>query len=138
MLEPQPEGIPLPAPSALTEPFWDGCRQGRLRYQRCDRCGRAVFGPAPICPHCRTRTLSWHDSAGLGSVYSWTIAHRPMTPAFRTPYAAVIVQLDEGHHMVSNLVDTPVDGVRIGMRVQVAFHPVGAFTLPYFRPIPER
>jgi uncharacterized OB-fold protein len=137
MLVPQPEGIPLPRPTLLSRPFWEGCAEGRLLYQRCARCGLAVFNPAPLCPGCRSRDLAWHESKGTGSIYSWTIAHRPMTPSYQAPYAPIIVDVDEGYQMVSNLIGCSVDAVAIGLRVQVEFHAVGTATLPYFRPISD-
>jgi len=135
MLVPQGEGIPLPRSSPLTKPFWDGCREGRLLYQRCAQCDTAVFNPAPICPRCRTQELAWHDGKGVGSIYSWTVAYRPMTASFTAPYAPIIVDLDEGYQMVSNLIGCDVDAVAIGLRVQVTFRQIGASTLPYFRPL---
>ena len=134
MLVPQSEGIPLPRPSIVSRPFWDGCAEGRLLYQRCAPCGTAVFNPAPICPSCRSRDLVWTESAGAGSIYSWTVAHRPMTASYTAPYAPIIVDLDEGYQMVSNLIGCPVDVVAVGLRVEVEFHSIGPMTLPYFRP----
>ena len=48
--------------------------------------------------------------------------HPPTLPAFadRTPYGAVVVRLDEGVFLVSNLVDCPVDELAVGMRVELA------------------
>ena len=136
MLAPQAEGIPVPRTNTLTRPFWEACAEGRLIFQRCTSCRRAIFNPAPICPSCHSAALGWEDSAGGGSVYSWTVAYRPLSPAFTAPYAAVIVDLDEGYQMVSNLIGCRVGDIAVGMRVQVEFHNVGAVTLPYFRPAP--
>ncbi|MEU8139006.1 hypothetical protein AB0C36_36595, partial [Streptodolium elevatio] len=36
-------------------------------------------------PASAVRALEWRVSAGLGTVYSWTIVHRPVTPSFTTP-----------------------------------------------------
>ena len=134
MLVPQSEGIALPRPTIVSRPFWDGCAEGRLLYQRCTRCDTPVFNPAPICPRCLSRELVWRESAGAGSIYSWTVAHRPMTASYTAPYAPIIVDLDDGYQMVSNLIGCSVDAVAIGLRVRVEFHAIGATTLPYFRP----
>src|SRR5439155_444028 len=43
-LEPQPAGaIPVPRPSRLSQPYWEGCAAGELRFQRCRDCGAVVF-----------------------------------------------------------------------------------------------
>ena len=56
-------------------------------------------------------------------------------PSFEVPYAAIIVDMDEGWQILSNLIGCEHDAVEIGMRVEVEFHEMdGGFTLPYFRP----
>jgi uncharacterized OB-fold protein len=133
-LVPQPAGIPLPEPTAVSAPFWDGCARSELLFQRCDGCGRALFDPAVACRWCGGRSLSWERSAGAGTVYSWSTVWRPQSPAFATPYAVVIVDLDEGFRMVSSLVGCEHASVHVGMRVEVTFHDAGSIVLPYFRP----
>jgi uncharacterized OB-fold protein len=47
----------------------------------------------------------------------------------------VEVELDEGVHMISNLVDWDPEGIEIGMQVQVVFEKLDdEITLPKFRP----
>jgi uncharacterized OB-fold protein len=90
-----------------------------------------------VCAHCTSRSLTWERSAGTGTVYSWTKIWRPQIPAFEVPYVAVIVDVDEGWQMLSNLIGCDVGDVEIGLRVEVDFHPIeGGFQLPYFRPAP--
>jgi uncharacterized OB-fold protein len=135
LLQPQPPGIPLPTPSRLSMPFWDGCRDGQLRFQRCEGCRSAIFNPSPICPWCRGRQLRWETSAGRGRLYSWTVVWRPQTPSFRTPYAPAIVDVDEGFRLVSAVVGARPDDLRAGMPLVVSFHPAGEdVVLAYFRP----
>jgi uncharacterized OB-fold protein len=78
----------------------------------------------------------WAPAAGTGEVWSYTVVHPPTLPAFaeRTPYGAVVVRLDEGVYMVSNLVDCPVDELVVGTRVEVAITKVDdEVVLPLFR-----
>ena len=127
--------IPLPRPTELSRPHWDGCRAGELRYQRCSACDRAVFIPQPACPGCFGDTLAWAVSAGRGSVYSFTVVHRPQRPVFEVPYAVAIVELEEGFSMLTNLVDCAMEAIEIGMSVEVSFRKLSdEITLPYFRP----
>ena len=136
LLQPQTGAIPPPTPSALSQPFWDGCNRGELLFQRCDECGRATHTPAYICAHCNAPALTWERSAGTGTIYSWTTVWRPQVPAFHVPYVAIIVDVDEGWQVLSNLIGCAVDDVEVGMRVEVEFHPIsGGFDLPYFRPV---
>lgn len=130
---------PLPQPTADTQLFWDGARQGRLLLQRCSACGRYQFYPRPYCVKCLSAELSWVSSPGQGSIYTYTIVHRPAHPAFqaRTPYAVVAVDLDEGVRMMANLIDSDLARLRIGARVSVAFEKASEdITLPQFRLAP--
>jgi len=73
---------------------------------------------------------------GTGTVASFTICHPPVLPAFadRVPYNAVVVQLDEGPFMVSNLVDIDNDAIQVGLPVAVTFVDLDdEVTLPQFR-----
>ena len=88
-----------------------------------------------MCAHCASLDLVWEQSAGTGAVYWWTTVWRPQTPAFTVPYLPIIVDVDEGWQILSNLIGCEHDAVEIGMRVAVEFHAIHDGTmLPYFRP----
>lgn len=129
-------GMPLPRPSALTRPHWDGCARGELLVQRCEDCGLYVFTPEAACTNCFSPRLAWVQSSGRGEVYSYTVVHRPQRPEFAVPYIVVIVALEEGWHMLSNLIDCPLDGVNVGDPVEVCFVPRGDIVFPMFRKRP--
>ena len=76
------------------------------------------------------------ELAGTGTVYSYAILHHPQNPAFEYPVLAVLVDLDEGVRVVSNLTDVAKDDVRIGMRVHAHYVPTASgATVPVFRPL---
>lgn len=128
--------IPLPRPSEVSRPFWDGCAEGVLRFQRCQQCRRAVFNPAPLCRWCGSLDLPWEVSSGTGAVYSWSVVWRPQSPAFHVPYAPAIIDVDEGYQMLSCIVGCTPETIEDGLRVGVEFHPArGGISLPYFRPV---
>ena len=138
-LAPQPKGTPLPRPTPLSKPHWDAARDGRLVYQRCADCGARVFIPQPACTSCLGPRLEWAESSGRGTLYSYTIVHRPQRPEFQVPYAVGIVELEEGWHMLSNLIDCEPSEIRVGMPLEVAFRAMSdTITLPFFRPAPPR
>ena len=75
---------------------------------------------------------------GTGRLYTWTVVHRAMHPAFMgdVPYAVVVVELDEGPRIVSGMVDCPVDELVMEMPVEVVFEQSdrwGDKVLPRFR-----
>jgi hypothetical protein len=72
-------------------------------------------------------------------VFTFTVGRQPFLPVLRDamPYVVAVIELDGtgGTRMVSNVVDTPVDAVRVGMAVEVAWEDMGAeLTIPRFRP----
>lgn len=137
MNDPAAPERPHPAADPDTAPFWEYCRAGELRIQRCSDCRTFRHHPRPICPYCQSERVEWTQCAGTGTVFSYTICHRPVLPAFdaEVPYNVIVVQLDEGPFMVSNLVDSD-EGPSVGLRVHVAYSKVDeTLTLPQFRPI---
>src|SRR5262245_27228667 len=127
---------PLPRVDALTAPFWEGCKLGELRLQRCANCGAYRLPPRPICARCLSQESEWVASRGRGRVWSWTIIHPPVLPAFESdvPYNVVVVELDEGVRLVSNLLDVPAAEIRADLPVEVVFDRVtDEVTLPRFR-----
>jgi uncharacterized OB-fold protein len=136
--EMDPDLFPRPAPGPLEKPFWDWCREGELRLQRCLTCGAWRHLPRARCAACRGADLSWEAVSGRGTVWSYTVCYLPVLPAFtgRVPYNAVVVKLREGPYLVSNLVDCRPDELEIGMEVEVVMVPVDAeLTIPQFRRI---
>lgn len=126
---------PLPHPTALSKPHWEGCQQGVLRVQRCSDCGSFVFVPQPVCTGCLGQNLEWVESTGRGTLYSYTTVHRPQRPVFEVPYVVAIVELEEGWMMLTNLIGVKTEPIEIGMPVEVAFEAMSDdITLPFFRP----
>jgi uncharacterized OB-fold protein len=88
-----------------------------------------------MCPTCRSLAHEWLPAAGTGTVYSYALLHHPQHPAFSYPVVAVLVELDEGIRVVSNLVEVDPAEVAIGMPVQVAFAPTADdMAVPVFTP----
>ena len=126
---------PLPIIDPGTKPFWDAARQHRLSIPRCRACGEHHFYPRELCPHCHSDDLEWTDASGHGEIYSFTIARKPAGPVYAddVPYIIAMIALDEGPRMLTNLVVSDVDCVRIGERVSVHFDDVtDEITLPKF------
>ena len=126
---------PLPVIDPGTKPFWDAAKDHRLSIPKCNSCGKYHFYPRELCPHCHSDDLEWTDVSGRGEVYSYTIARKPAGPAYvpDVPYVIAMIALDEGPRMLTNIVTSDVDSVRIGDRVAVQFDDVTPeVTLPKF------
>jgi len=128
---------PLPYVHEETKPFWDGIKRHELWLQRCQDCGKFRFYPRSICPYCFSYNTEWTKVSGRAKLYSFTVSHRPASPAFQqdVPYNVVIVELEEGVRMMTNIVECRNEDLRIDMPVEVAFDDVTPeITLPKFRP----
>ncbi len=127
---------PVPVPTNITKPFWDAARQGKLVLQRCRRCGTCQYWPRPVCMRCISRDLEWKEAAGRGVVYSFTITRLP-PEGFegREPYVLASVELVEGTRMMTQLLNCPIDRVRIGLPVRVVWEKLtDEISLPQFEP----
>jgi uncharacterized OB-fold protein/acyl dehydratase len=126
---------PKPAITHDNRFFWEGVAQRELRIQRCNACQRLQHPPGPMCPGCHGLDLGFVRSQGRGSVYSFVYAHHPVVPPFELPNLIVLVELEEGTRIVSNLVGVAREDVRIGLPVVVEFAEVEpGRLLPRFRP----
>src|SRR6202000_2400810 len=62
----------------------------------------------------RSPRWAWKHAVGLGTIYSTST----ISPRNAEPYAVVLVDLDEGPRLMSNVVGIPAADVRIGTRVR--------------------
>jgi uncharacterized OB-fold protein len=118
------------------EGFWEGVSRHELVFQKCADCGTWLHPPRPACPNCRSFEKKWVPSSGKGTVYSWVTYVESPHPAFVAPYAVVLVEMEEGVRLVSNLIDVKPEEISIGMPVEVTFDDVAeGLTLPKFRKV---
>ena len=130
----------LPSESALSAPYWEGARQGELRHQTCLGCDHQWHPPSPRCPRCLGAEIEWRASAGHGTVHSYTWVEHAAHPAFaeQLPYAVILVALDEGPRVISNLRGNPQGSLHIGMRVRVDFEEIApGVVLPRFEALSD-
>lgn len=93
-----------------------------------------MFPPERECTRCLSERLSWTKSSGRGRVHTYTVVWRPQQLAFEVPYVIAVVQLEEGWHMYTNMVDYEPEVLKVGAEVEVVFRPVSEeITLPMFR-----
>ena len=117
---------PLPEPTPLSKPFWDGVRQHKLLVQKCSSCGKLRHIPKPLCSSCLSQEYTWAPLTGRGHVYTYTIMNRAPAVGFQEdlPYAVALVELEGGIRMISNIVGCTPQEVRIGMPVKAVYEDV--------------
>ena len=129
---------PPPGISDDTRFFWDGARAGKLLIQRCSACQTLRHPPGPVCPSCHSFEWDALQASGRGKVYSFVVMHYPEVPPFEHPNLIVLVELEEGTRLISQMVGIPPGDVRIGQAVQVEFNTFdGDLVLPQFRLLTE-
>ena len=127
---------PIPTISPETAPFWEASRKHQLVVQRCKRCWHMQHYPRAICGACNHTEFDWVPSAGKGQVYSFVRVHVNRAPGWEkeVPYVFALIQLNEGIHMLSNVVGVRPEQVEIGMPVEVFFEDITSeISLPKFR-----
>ena len=127
---------PLPVLQGLAGEFYGWCAKDELRFQRCTGCRAWRHVPREMCAGCGSMQWEWAPSSGRGRVFTWTTTAVPLHPAFKdaAPYAAVVVEMDEGVRIVSEVTDCAPEALEFDMPVEVVFDPVTPeVTLPKFR-----
>ncbi len=127
---------PAPGMSDDTRFFWEGARAGKLLIQRCKACQILRHPPGPICSECHSFEWDTVTASGLGTVYSFVVAHYPEVPPFEHPNPIGLIELDEGTRLVAQLIGVTREEVKIGQRVKVEFNTFDDdLVLPQFRPL---
>lgn len=131
-----PVGPPLPQPTPTSAPFWEGLRRDELLIQHCETCDRWVHYPRRRCPHCGSDQLRWRQAQPKGTLYTFTVTHRPTAPMFdsQVPQVIAIVELTNGIRMTTTLVVDGTEALSVGMPVEGVFdHLTNDVTLLRFR-----
>lgn len=126
----------MPKISDDTAPFWQGCRERRLLFQRCSECGHMRYPASIVCPECHSAASAWVESKGEGRIYSFVVFRRAFHPAMadRIPYVVAVVELDEGPSFLTNIVDSDPELIRCDQRVLLKWENLeDGLALPVFR-----
>jgi uncharacterized OB-fold protein len=126
----------LPLVDDDAAPFWEGCRRGVLRMQRCGESGRLIFPPRATSPFAPRVAPEWTEVSGRGSVWSFVVPHPPLLAQFASlaPYNVIAVALEEDPkiRLIGNLLareggeidEIDPATIEIGAPVRVVFDPV--------------
>ena len=101
-------------------PHWEAAARGTFVLPACATCNHLFWPPAGICPQCLDRTIVWKEVPGSGTVVAAGVFHRQyhQVPWLELPYTVILVALDAGPRIFSNLLEAEA---QIGMRVSARF-----------------
>jgi uncharacterized OB-fold protein len=128
---------PLPTITADNELFWQSTKAHAMKLQRCNRCEQFWYYPGPVCRHCSARDWTWTEVSGRGSIYSYSVLERAKGNPFEAdvPIAIILVRLEEGPVMMSNLIEYDPSDLAIDAPVILDYEDVDeTVTLAVFRP----
>jgi uncharacterized protein len=132
------EPRPLPEPTPVSQPFWDGLRERRIRIQWSPSGRQWVFYPRLLAPGTLADDLEWREISGRGTLHTFTVAERPTAPPWSDalPQLLAVVEWDEGPRVSTELVGVDPADLRVGMRVVPVFDddPDSGITLLRYRP----
>jgi uncharacterized OB-fold protein len=112
--------------------FWAAAADDRLVVQACSECGTLRHPPAPMCGRCGSLEWEARDASGRGHIVSWISSLHPNRPDDE-PRIVILVELEEGTRLVSNLVDPPHAGPYDDLPVVVEFRDDRGARTPFFR-----
>lgn len=133
-----PVGRPVPTPDAASQAFFDAAKEHKLMLRHCSACDRWLAPASDTCDSCFTDQIDWKQASGKGEVYTFGIMHQVLHPGFKddVPYNVIQVELAEGPRIMSNLVGTPNEQIKVGMKVEVIFEDLSPeVTVPKFKAI---
>ena len=113
----------MPVKTPTSAPYWDALAEHRIRIQYSPSSGEYVFYPRVLAPRTLADDLEWREISGLGTLYTYTIAHRPVHPSFAdaVPQILAIVEWDEGPRVSTEIIVDDPSSLSVGMRVTPVF-----------------
>lgn len=96
--------------------------QGKIITGKCSKCGTIQFPPRPMCDNCFSTEFVTVEVQPRGKLLSYTIIHvAPVQFQSLAPYAVGILQLEHDLKMPGMIRKVPVEQVKIGMNLKIAF-----------------
>ncbi len=100
-------------------PFWEGLRDDRILFQRCQVCRRYTHYPIGGCQWCGG-DVGIEEVDGVAEVHTFTPCYLSFGPGNDPPYIVAIVnpRCEPELQLMTNIVNCRISDVRIGMTVQ--------------------
>ncbi|UCF79668.1 MAG: Zn-ribbon domain-containing OB-fold protein [Candidatus Eiseniibacteriota bacterium] len=94
----------------------------RLEAAKCTGCGKVSFPPRSKCPKCGGVEFDEARLPEKGVVKTFTIIRvAPSQFVEQAPYAVGIVELEGGVKITAQIVDCPLEDIKIGQKVRIEF-----------------
>lgn len=129
---------PIPTPTPLTQPFFDGAAAGKFMLPRCTNCNRVHWYPRHLCPFCHHNVIEWIEASGKGRLHTFAVQHRAFGGwAAEAPFVTAYIDLNEGDRMATVLrgVDpNKPEDIKVGALCEVEFERASEdVAIPFWR-----
>ena len=118
-----PEQIYRHATYTTTKAWRERKTRYRLEGSKCNDCGLIWFPHRSVCTSCNSRDTTPHELSGEGSIYNhyvrilpqaWVMGYQELEPRI-----IVVIQMDDGPFVLSEIVESAPDEVKDGDRVRM-------------------
>ena len=94
-------------------------RYYRLIGSECENCGDEFFPPVYRCRSCGSEKIVDKEMPKTGKIATFTKLHEPL-PGFeaQAPFFLAVIELENGARVLSQIVDSPDESVKIGALVR--------------------
>lgn len=129
-----PWTLGLYQPSPETTGYWEAVSRDELVVKKCGGCGHLHHPRRIVCTACRSKDMQWQPVSGRGTVYSFSVVHRAVSPELKAsvPYTVGIARLEEGVHLFTRFFAEGEEPIAIGDAVEVDFR---ALELGHYLPV---
>lgn len=117
---------PLPEPQKWSQEFWKGTKGHKFLLKKCKDCGNIDHPPYMHCTECLSTNHEWVEASGKGKIYTFSTTFVGAPPAFidEQPYTMAMIDLAEGPRMLTKIVGSKPEDIKIGLDVEVVFEDV--------------
>lgn len=114
--------VMIPKPDELDLAFYQAItNDGVLRVQQCSACGTWTHPARYYCPQCASPDFTFAAPGGNATVYSWTVSHFSVEPAWQAylPYVTIVAELAEGPRLVTTAKGILPAELALGMPIRI-------------------
>lgn len=100
--------------------FFKNLKEGRLTTTKCRKCGKRLWAPRIVCPHCLSEDLEWIDLGTEGDLYAFTEIRigAPLGFTQDVPFCVGLVKIG-GVMLSARIDDAKYEDLKIGDKVRL-------------------
>ncbi len=120
--------------NADNEIFWNFCKEQKLMFQQCKKCGKIRWPYSIACPECYSFEYSYYQSSGKGKIYSYVIYNVAFDKFFKdkVPYVVAIILLENNVKFLSNIVKSNFNEIECEKEVEIFWEKYDNLYIPKF------